>query len=93
MTRLSTVTISKRTTWSVLPASLSEAGKLAFPDCKSPISVPDDKWDKLVVAYKTWLHILYTDGLALSLSCKKFSPEKQQKYLNDIALNIAKEES
>lgn len=93
MTTLSTDTLTnlKRTTWSILPASLHEAGTLAFPNCKSPRTVPDDKWEKLAVAYKTWYHIFYSDGLSFSLSCKDFPPERKQRYLNDIAVNIAKE--
>lgn len=78
--------ILRKTTWSVLPASLSEAGKLAFPECKSPRTVPDDKWQKLVIAFDTWHHILYSDGLAFDV---KRSAAQQQQYLNDIAQKIA----
>jgi hypothetical protein len=80
----------KRTAWSVLPAPLEVAGRLAFPDCKSPRSVPDDKWNELVLAYITWHHILYSDGLSLTLlRCCNRSSDHNQKYLNDIALRIA----
>jgi hypothetical protein len=81
----------KRSTWSVLPVALHDAGRLAFPDCKSPRSIPDDKWKKLIIAYKTWHHIFCSDGLGYFLSLKDFPMERQQQYLNDIALSIAKE--
>lgn len=78
----------KRTTWSVLPAALSVAGKLAFPECKSPRTVPDDKWEKLVIAYKAWWHVMYSDGLCYSINR---STDEQQQYLNDIAQEIARQ--
>lgn len=79
----------KRTTWSVLPWSLQEAGQLAFPNCKSPRSVPDDKWEKLVLSFKVWHHIFYSDKLAYSIL--NFSAERQQKYLNEMAMKIAQD--
>ena len=48
----------RRTTWSVLPAALEKAGRLAFPECKSPKTVPDDQWNELITAYVTWHHTL-----------------------------------
>ena len=77
----------KRTTWSVLPAALVEAGQLAFPNCKSPRTIPDDKWTKLVVAYKTWYHVLYSGDLLYNAPLE--SSTKAQRYLNEIASKIA----
>ena len=45
------------------------------------------------MAYKTWLHIFYSDGLGSLVFFRGVSIEKQQQYLNDIAVSIAKEES
>jgi hypothetical protein len=97
MTKLSTDILPNisRATWSGLPVALHKAGTLAFPTHQSPKSVSDDKWDKLVVAYKTWHHIFYSDGLPLFLPSKNFPreklPEMLQHYLNDIVLRIAQE--
>jgi len=65
-----------------VPATLAEAGKAAFPKCKSPRSVPDEKWEKLVIAHRTWHHILFSDGLG----CKH---DNYLKYLKEIAQKIA----
>jgi hypothetical protein len=85
----------RKKTWSDLPRKFHEAVRLAFPTYDSPRSIPNDKWEKLVVAYKTWHHIFYSDGLPFYLSPKDFPreklPEILQHYLNDIALRIAQE--
>ena len=92
MTTLTTDTFTiKRSTWSVLPKALHDAGTLAFPNCKSPRSVPDDKWEKLVTAYKTWHHIFCSDDFGSFVFFRGVSIERQQQYLNDVAVSIAKE--
>jgi hypothetical protein len=79
----------KRTTWSKLPVILAEAGQLAFPECKSPRTVPDSKWQKLCLAYQTWHHIFYSDGLNYTVPLER---SRRAKYLFEIAQKIAKDE-
>lgn len=85
-----------RTTWNALPAGLLEAAKFAFPNRRSPKSIPDEKWAQLMVAYGTWHYIFFSDKLIFRLlsdcSSEKMTDDKMTQYLIDIALRIAAED-
>lgn len=82
----------KRTVWNSLPYVLAEAGQKAFPNCKSPRSVPDDKWNKLLVAYETWHHVFFSDGLSYLIPMHHRTAEQKQEYFMQIAEKIANDE-
>lgn len=81
-----------RTTWSALPPGLMGAVKLAFPNRRSPKSIPDEKWDQIVVGYETWHYIFFSDRLFYRLPPDDQSHDKMQQYLIDIVLRIAAED-
>ena len=62
---------------------------VAFPECKSPSSIPERKWEKCVTAYETWRIILFSDKLAYRLDMPM---EKLEGYLQDAIDAIAKNE-
>lgn len=81
-----------RTTWSALPAGLLEVAKLAFPNRRSPKSIPDEKWEQIVVAFETWHYVFFSDHLFYRLPPDDQSHDKMQHYLTDIVSRIAAED-